>query len=625
MKLKDILLFVGGGTVEDTKGGEGGVTASGSALSTDLFTISDDTYESVGSLELVKDRQFQDELSESGTGTLTMMNDDDAISSFGRDGCDLVQFSVDGIPAWTLIVEKMIRTQIAESEESDEVTIWSGRGHLALLERAVVYPVHGPNQQPIQEDRVFNWTAYDFNDGLWDDVHVVAYADDAKRASLGGSTPWDDSEDLAWYADEPLGPPPGNPAILGPADGTVLNVDDSTRGDQFHYFRQHVTLPDGRLTIHFAADNLGEVYLDGLLLMSTEDWRRDNFVSFDCSSGDHVIAVSLVNIPQAPANPCGFSWVIVDQNYPFTDPIAMSDDSGTMLTYQLDPPGMTPGEVINICINEAVNRGELGWIDGSMIDDNFDMNGNEWPRDPAPTISTKVGTDYFTFFREIAGTYIDMYMPPDSLQLQIWRYEEKGNDSTLTWGDLDDPDSVKPTGLIYEEDYVVANRVLSRWVGGWMQVDRTSQFGPIRGATLGVGAIDSAPEVVRVSQSQLQIFGDVRQQITIGILPEGVEDNTPYVGLWKTTGDTVNIPLSDGSLASERVLSMTVTEDNDNGRAIFTPTVKDIILQGDERADQAIKKMTNGTFRGASKAAQPVIPTYVPRPRIQPPTGVSGS
>lgn len=151
---------------------------------------------------------------------------------------------------------------------------------------------------------------------------------------------------------------------------------------------------------------------------------------------------------------------------------------------------------------------------------------------------------------------------------------------------------------------MAANALLVRWFYGWSEVrdDAAIAANGRREALLGIGAAHSREEMVRVAQSQLAIFADTRTEISADVVPVD-ETDTPYLGF--NIGDTITVPGMDGTPTAERVMAVTVSED-DNGYLTYAPEIKDVILGRQERQAQTIKKMADGTLDGASKPAQPV-------------------
>lgn len=139
--------------------------------------------------------------------------------------------------------------------------------------------------------------------------------------------------------------------------------------------------------------------------------------------------------------------------------------------------------------------------------------------------------------------------------------------------------------------------LLVRWIGGWEQIGWGG-----REACLGLGAEQSLAEVNRVAQAQLDTLRSPRTEVAAAPIPVGPDD-TPWLGY--RIGDYVTAPDWGETPAAQRVLSMSGALD-DNGQLSFSVELQDRILGERERTEQTLKKMTNGTLRGASKVATPV-------------------
>lgn len=145
------------------------------------------------------------------------------------------------------------------------------------------------------------------------------------------------------------------------------------------------------------------------------------------------------------------------------------------------------------------------------------------------------------------------------------------------------------------------NVLLVRWVGGWDVVEGPG--GALRReATLGLGAQQSLDEARRIASAQLDAMANTRDEIAAQAHPMGLAD-TPWLGY--RTGDYIVVDGFTGDRTDERVISMGGAVD-DNGQVTYSVELKDRILGERERTEQALKKMVNGTLRGASKVATPV-------------------
>jgi hypothetical protein len=118
-------------------------------------------------------------------------------------------------------------------------------------------------------------------------------------------------------------------------------------------------------------------------------------------------------------------------------PIVRSDGTWKCLSYPSSVPGMTVGEVIRHCVTEAQGRGGLAGLTLNFSDE-LDAEGSAW--ETVCDISTKVGTDYGTFFlKELCETYCDLWMEPAGWRLWAWVADGRGVDSEVTFHGPTDP------------------------------------------------------------------------------------------------------------------------------------------------------------------------------------------
>jgi len=148
-----------------------------------------------------------------------------------------------------------------------------------------------------------------------------------------------------------------------------------------------------------------------------------------------------------------------------------------------------------------------------------------------------------------------------------------------------------------------ANSLIVRWQGGWSE--RTAP-GPIatdgrREGLLTIGAIGTAAEADRIADRQLDIFANVREEVTADVEPR-TDVETPCIGY--LVGDLVTVPSREGPGEVERVVSVTVSEDDD-GYITYAPQFKDIIYEQQGAFDEWLKKMANGTMGGKTGIGSP--------------------
>lgn len=539
-------------------------------------------------------RRWLDELNEPGSASVVLQNDDPDLSDIEDD--DLIRFELYGWSAFTMLARDFDRQSIAQNEEVDETTTVSGPGHLAILEEAVVYPSRGCDVKPVEEDRLFNWAGVDYDDTDWDTASQIA--------AYGGGKYWVDENDALAIPSLDLWPVASG-AVWMWGEGNDEHAAEGTC-----YFRSEFVVTGGHITIFLCADDRANLYFDGQLIMSTDNGNATpadvQTAAIECTPGTHLIAIEGTNAADDPEltpgthNPAGVLCAVYPTdavgNLSSVSPLLVSSAAWKVSSYPGYPPGMTPGEVLRICVEEAQARGGLVGVTYTFTDD-VDSEGVPWPE--VGDIATKVGTDYMTFFRELSATYIDLWMAPHALELHAWVMGGRGQTTSVEFAA-----GVNLAQLKHRKQTTLTNGALVRWPGGWHEVTDASSIsanGRSEGL-LGLGVVQSIPELERVATGQLDVYANPRETIAVDLVPV-TESDTPYLSF--LVGDTVTVPDSAGDDTTERVLALTVSED-ENGAVFFVPELKDIILEERERVEQSLKKMTNGTMRGDSKVATPV-------------------
>lgn len=365
-------------------------------------------------LDQCKSPTWQDTLSEPGAGSLVLGNDDldlDAITEAA-----IILFELWGTAVFTMLPRQLERATVPNTEEKGSLTTVTGPGHLAILEEAIVYPSRGPGVWPIEEDRLFSWAAADYDDRWWGETW--AYAD------VMAWTP-------AWYGMQD-GWPAGLPAKWIGAPGTTARFAPGGKC----YIRAQFDVPEtGSVGIWAAADDQATVYVDGQELFATDVWGNvpDDVKNekLQMTSGVHNIAIEYdngygtIDYEGAPFNPAGIvvGIAMLNPDGSVKSPVEGSAAGWKILAYPDQPPGQTPGEVMLRCLAEAKGRGAL-WDITPTFDKRVDSGGYPWPI--VGDIATKVGYDVLTFFRELAGTYVDIAMAPGCFDLYAWSLGGRG-------------------------------------------------------------------------------------------------------------------------------------------------------------------------------------------------------
>lgn len=383
---------------------------------------------------------FLDQQNDAGSGQITLDNDDAQLALI--DDNSLIRFEIGGCAALTMIPRSRTRQTVAEQEEYDETTRLEGPGHLALLDEAVVYPSRGLDARPIEDERAFNWAAVPFDDSGW------AWASPA-GLQRDGLVNWTDDDGVPW----PYNWPDGDAEWISP-DGTT---DTNEPGD--NYFRNTFTTA-GAVTIFAAADNLGDIWVDGQKVMELDTFTQTTSLFLDTSPGEHTIAAHIWNAPDdyPPGdNPTGLLVAVYPTNgatrlITSSSPILRSDDSWRMCAYPPYPPGMTPGEILIVLLDEARAR-DGSCLEGLtlMFDAEVDSAGTPWAE--TADYSARVGNDLLTVVKELADQYIDVWMAPGGLELYAWVKGGQGAATAVTFHeptDDEDPESGNLAALTHK-------------------------------------------------------------------------------------------------------------------------------------------------------------------------------
>lgn len=410
-----------GGLVRLVQYTPAGSAPTGSVISARHVRLSSSGLGSPTALDQTRGRSWTDPLVDVGTGMARALATDPDLSVFQWDGNDILQFKLNDEIAYAVPVDTPALITAAPGEEKDQGWLLGGRGHLSLIERGVVYPIGGVGRKPAQEDRVWNWADPDYDDTGWVGAHIVTFIYWVQPLPVGGNGQWgllNGSWDVN-FSDQTA-------RLLWSGAGTIVTAPvGKVYGRQWFF----MSAADDHAYFQGEADNVCDYYLNGQLILSTTNYATRNDADISIPAGWNLLATVCENRPPAfAANPASWAWACWDYGYP-PNLYAHSDESCKILAYPASVPGMPVGQVMLIAIAEAQARGALLWLN-PMFTATHDSEGQLWP---VAEISTKVGTDLLTFFaKELAETYIDLWMAPASTDLYAWVKGGRGGSSGLT-------------------------------------------------------------------------------------------------------------------------------------------------------------------------------------------------
>lgn len=408
-------------------------------------------------------RQWRDELNEAGSGSMKIGNEETQ-STLPAEG-DMIRFEDQGWACFSWVIREINRQQIAQGEEVDEVTEFTGEGLLGLLREAVVYPANdigAVSMRPIEDTRYFSWQSNAYNDDAWATAQVVSHYEPGVLQTPDGEPPGS-----GMYGGVTDWPEHGTPVITTNMGTYWLAPGGWCYLRKLFWFGEEETART--LIVYGAVDDASMWWFDGIPMFQTYEWTNTNadliYFTVDVTPGWHVISVAVENSTAPPMWSELFeryinSWLLMclvyryDDNTgePYGDPFVWSDATWKIVDYPPHPPGWTPGSVLHRAFFEA------GWARHSLpgiqlaFTEETDSDGNPWPE--VGDIATKVGTDYFTFIaKEMTETYIDVWMGPD-LRLYAWvkgkRGENKPDVALIAPTDIRDPWSGNLAALSYK-------------------------------------------------------------------------------------------------------------------------------------------------------------------------------
>lgn len=519
---------------------------------------------------------FKREHNEIGDGAVTVQLSDDDAGLLDVD--QLLMFFLDGNPVHSAFIQGPIEsTPVAGSADQRRVVLM-GKGSLAYLEDALVEPATGTGHLPPEEVRPFNWTSFDYDDSGVDWVAATEYATVTEATTFWTGLP----QDFPDY-----GEPDGTnvPKWIGPSTG---DEDDAPEGAC--YYRRTITTGEIIFDLYMAADNYGEAYLDGVLILTTNGFGITRHIDggIPITAGDHVLAFKTINYfddGDPGGNPTGliYSAVSLTQDGLIGEVLTFSGSLTLINEYPAAPPGVTVGKVGQVVLYENLAESRLAGLSFDFTDV-VDSNGEDWTEEA--DISCRVGDDLLTFLRQLIDSgYCDARMTPD-LILQLYLPETLG-----------DTTSVAPhyTNITERKISAPVTSALIKWRDTFAEYD--SGETPIKRRFLRLEQAPSADTAIEIATAVVEARKvpqvAVAVEIDAGLGPNADE---PFTGFFP--GDKIPVPVG-GVMSDETVQAVTFGV-NDAGVPRWRVDLKDRILDSEQRVQRLQKRMLGGALAGQS-------------------------
>lgn len=267
-------------------------------------------------------------------------------------------------------------------------------------------------------------------------------------------------------------------------------------------------------------------------------------------------------------------------------------------------PGITPGHLSRVLVDEATARGALPGVTRAYTD-TLDSNNVAW----AVTLdqTERAGTSLLRIHERIAESAADVWMTP---LLELHMANTRGVDRSIQTADTG-PVAFRPgdtaVELARKTDTRIVNVLLVETEGGLVERSNgpsVAEHGR-REDFLTLGNVSDPTAIDRVAAAYFDVWAQPRIELTLSV---SYQDPLPWIR-W-AEGDWVRVYSPDGSWEKLRVVAITVTEHPD-GTLDVIPELSTITEQLEERMRRWLDAMSRGTATGtATRIAEPVaVPT----------------
>lgn len=487
--------------------------------------------------------QGLNEMNAAGTGSFQIHIDDPILEQHPDllDQFNIVKFTIKDkkVKAW--VIEDVSPTRVSSGEIADRFATVSGRGNLAVLEAAVVYPEYGLRQNA-PEARQFTFAA---KDGPWKvDSEWVTPA----------ATKW--SDDTTARHTFPTGWPDPDAYWLWSTSPTA----DAEAGR--NWFRGEFTLNERvSALMYFSADNFGTAYIDGVAVISTSttDWAFKDLNSYAVTlePGMHTVAAYADNFDVGTFNPAGIIITIMQANAvgdPTTTNIFRSSTTSMTVRGYGEAPGWHAFNVLQQAIYEAQERNVEAVlpIEFSALDD-IDSNGDAWTDRQDRTVNVGT-TDLLDLATQLIEVAFDLELNPDFV-LNAW--VRRGLDYSADIRLLPGRDVTNAVATI--RGGRLKNQALLKSGSGWVELSSPSskeEFGR-RETGLSVGNAESVDQLVNVGSAAIQEVA--RPETTIPLSYTSVRGPQPFEDF--DLGDVISVPDKFNGMIPARLMSIAFSEE----------------------------------------------------------------
>ena len=358
------------------------------------------------------------------------------------------------------------------------------------------------------------------------------------------------------------------------------------RGAKFYrknFFLKHAQ----HVRIFASADERLRVYMDGEEVITADNvetgYTQKNNVDLMLGRGTHTIAIYANSIYSSHGdyNDSVIFTMMKVNSRGRAKGVILHSDASWEAHYKNPAPGWNRAQVLRNCVREAKARNNSSADMLSLgFTEHLDSENLRWHDRWNEDVSIgSTGLDLVASLSE--GGHFDVWVNPENLQIQAFRRRGRNKSKSVAL----EPGVNLLSWEVAEADDV-KNDFLLQYEGGWTSWrDRksTRTYGD-REAYISLGNIKQAKEAQNLMRRVAQGISSAIQRAGTSDL-RTIKEDTPDGGLIAVSGrrpfldfgvgDVVQAPNSQGTMVPHRVLSLSLTEDDD-GNLTFDPELEEV-------------------------------------------------
>lgn len=497
-----------------------------------------------------KGLQWLNEVNAPGTGRFDIHMHDPLLVTHPDllDEFNVAKIAIDGVWVKAWIIEDVNPTRLASGEASDEWITVAGRGVMAALENAIVYPEYGIREY-VSEDRVFSFAS---RDGVWRvpaewiGVSGHRWRDDT-TARKGLPKDWPDP-DAYWLWSS------NTQKTAEPGRNWFRTVFSTTATEQ--------------VVVKATADNDFVCYLDGELILTNAANRLAFQETYEWSTvlatGEHTLAAVVTNATFVGtttldnANPAGWIFTIYRANElgDATESILIrSETTNTIVKPYGEAPGFAGAMILRQVITEAQERIVRGLMPVTFSFTNTaDSAGVAWG-DVQDRIVKVATTDYWDLTTQLIELVMDVDIDANFV-LHAWN--RRGVDRRNTVILRPNRDLTAAAGTIRSSK--LKNQALLKFEGGWIELYAAiskEEYGR-REVGISLGTATSTDQTILAGAATMREVANPEK--TIPLSYTSAAGPQPFRDF--DLGDTITVPDVYEGMVPARLMSIAGAEDD---------------------------------------------------------------